>query len=295
MDGKDLPWHLLQSFVACAEHGSLSGAARQTGATQPTLSRHVGELEALVQGRLFRRSRQGLDLTPRGLELIGPAKAMADAAALASAQLSGQTSQEIRTVRLTASRVIATFWVPDLLVEFQANHPNIQVELVASDRTENLLRREADIALRMFRPTQDGLIARHLDDFEIAMLSSEAYLSKYGAPENPADLKDHRLVGMDQDTLLIDGIREFGLDIGPEDFDLRCDDQVTLMHLIARGGGIGFGQARLVERLPDLIALPIEGGSPPVLPLWLTSHASLNTNQAVRLLFDFLADRLKRS
>ncbi len=294
MNIKDLPWHLLQTFMACVDQGSLSAAAQTLGLSQPTLSRQVRELEAKVQGRLFVRSRQGLSLTPLGLELAEPARAMADAAARVSARLSGLSEEKTATVRLTASQYMATFWLPEILVAFQVRHPHIQVELVANDQTSNLHRREADIALRMFRPTQEGLITRHLGDIDICMLTTEAYLAEHGISEHPEGLRLHRLVGDDQNSNIIDGLREFGLIFGPEDFDLRCDDQVTALHLIAAGGGIGFGQAKLAAKMPGIVALPIGEGAPS-LPLWLTAHEELRSNRAVRLLYDFLAEQLNRA
>ena len=291
MNRSALPWHLLQSFLSCLDQGSLSAAAARLNLSQPTLSRHIRELEALIQGRLFVRSRQGLQLTALGLELVEPARAMADAAAQISARLSGAGAETRASVRVTASQYMATFWLPEILVAFQARHPHIQIELVANDQTHNLLRREADIAVRMFRPTQDSLITRHLGHIDLCMLTTRAYLATRTPPQTPEDLRAHRLIGDDQRTLIIDGLRAYGLRFGPDDFALRCDDQVTALHLIAAGGGIGFGQARLAERFPNLIALPIGDGAPK-LPLWLTAHEDLRSNRAVRRLYDFLAERL---
>ena len=154
-------WTLTRSFLAVAETGSLSAAARQLGLSQPTLGRHVADLEAQLGMPLFQRAPRGLIPTTAALNLLPHARAMRDAAARLHLAAAGQTETLAGTVRLTASRIVAHYILPAIIAELRQAEPGIEVELVATDATENLLFHEADIALRMYRPTQLDIVALH--------------------------------------------------------------------------------------------------------------------------------------
>ncbi len=287
MNTEPLPWHLLQSFAAISAAGSLSAAAQSMGSSQPTLSRHLAQLEERLGARLFFRTPAGLTLTPEGETVQQRAEAMAQAAAELS--FTGAATQQVSgTVRLTASQIAATYLLPPLLTALQGAHPAITLEVVASDRTENLLRREADLAVRMYRPTQGDLIAKKVAELPLGIFAARSYVAAHGMPERVEDLAAHRLIGYDRSTLLIDGMRAAGVKADRSLFSFRSDDQVVCWSMMRAGLGIGFGLRAVGAADPELVEIP----SPlPMghLPVWLTAHQELRMSPRVRICFDHLA------
>ena len=260
------------------------------GSSQPTLSRHIAQLEADLGLRLFDRDQRGMVLTARGADLLEHAQAMADAAARFGPENTKRSAGG--TVRITASRVVAHFTLPSILTDIRKAYPEIEIELVASDSTENLLRREADIALRMYRPTQNDVITRHVADTALGAYASHGYIARRGLPERLEDIPQHDIVGYDRSTLIIDGFRARGLALDRGAFGLRCDDQVACWQLVLAGGGIGFTQCAVGDAEPKVRRL---FGPEPVgtLPIWLTAHPDLRRVPRVRCVFDALADALQ--
>ena len=218
MNTPSIPWHLLQSFVAISEAGSLSAGAARSGTSQPTLSRHLAQLEELLGARLFFRSAAGLTLTPEGATVQAHAQTMDEAAAQLS--FAGAQAQDISgTVRITASQIAASYLLPPLLVGLRTKHPALSLEVVASDQSDNLLRREADLAVRMYRPTQNDLIAKKVADLPMGIFAARSYLARCGLPDSPENLSGHTVIGYDRSTLIIDGIAD-GHDSEPQLFRL---------------------------------------------------------------------------
>lgn len=243
-------WSQIQSFAAVAEHGSLSAAARAQNSSQPTLSRHIAQLEATLGTRLFDRSSGGMVLTDEGTDLLAHATTMANAAARFGADRDGHGKNIAGTVRLTASRVVANFILPPILCDLHATYPGIEIEVVASDTTENLLRREADIALRMYRPTQPDVIAKHIADLSLGAYAAPSYLEKHGTPETMNDLMHHTIIGYDRSPLIIDGFAQRGFKVARDFFSFRSDDQVLCWRMVVAGYGVGFGQRRIGDADP---------------------------------------------
>lgn len=286
-----LDWSLLHSFLAVAETGSLSAAARATGASQPTLGRHIRALEGQLGVTLFHRTATGLEPSDAALPLIEAARDMAAQAARLARLAAGQAEGLAGTVRLTASRVVSMYLLPPVLARLRIAEPTIQVELVPSDTSENLLYNAADIALRMYRPEQLDIVARHVADLPIGLFAAPGYLDRRGRPQTADDLRHHDFVGYDRDERMVRVMRSMGMDVDRGFFPLRCDDQVVHWQLVRKGCGIGGMQVgiaagdRAVERvLPDL---PL-----PALPLWLAAPDSLRRNPRVRRVWDFLAEAL---
>ncbi len=289
----ELDLNLIRSFVAVAETGSLSGAARRLKASQPTLGRHVGELERSLGVTLFRRGRTGFELTEAGMSLFERAKAVADAAnAFARAAL-GATERVAGTVRITASEIVSAYVLPPIAARLAVAEPDIEVEIVASNRVENMLRRDADIAVRMVAPAQLDLIARKVADLPLAACAATSYLERRGRPKSPDDLLDHDLVGLDRGSDLIDGFAALGVEIDRHAFRLRTDDHVVSWEAVRAGNGIGFAQLSLIHRDPSVEALLPELKLP-ILPMWLAMHRDVRTSARIRRVADFLHDELKR-
>ncbi|MDG5496286.1 LysR family transcriptional regulator [Niveispirillum sp. BGYR6] len=288
---KDIDWALLRSFLAVVETGSLSAAALRSATTQPTLSRHIRELERLLGVLLFTRSARGLQPTEAALRLIDDARAMGQAAQRLGFKAQGQAQTLRGTVRLTASVIVANLLLPSLIVALRQAEPLIQVEIVASDTIQNLLHRDADIAIRMVAPTQQALIARKLGDTPIGLFASRDYAARHGLPETVQDLAAHTLLGFDRSDMIIRLAAENGLSLAREDFALRCDDQMLYWHLLLAGAGLGFAQHLLARRQPDLLPVPLPLRCPS-LPVWLVMQEDVRTNPRIRRVADFLGNAL---
>lgn len=284
-------WALWRSFSAVITNGSLSAAARELGISQPTVGRHIETLEADLGLPLFERSLTGLKPNTTALRIHEPV-AQAQAALAEAAMLAEGAQDDLGgTVRITASAVISNYVLPELLLPVREQYPRIALEIVPSDSAENLLLREADIAIRMFRPTQLELITRHLGNLPIVAAAHRRYLDRRGTPATIAELTDHDLIGLDRSDAIIAHARRLGFPLTRENFQLRADDQPLMWEMIGAGLGIGFAQENLVKTNPDLVALPLDLAIPP-LEVWLTTHRELFTSHRIRAIYDALADGL---
>jgi DNA-binding transcriptional LysR family regulator len=284
-------WSLWRSFGAVVEAGSLSAAARKLGLSQPTLGRHIETLEAAVGVPLFERTLQGFRPTDTALRMFEPVAAAQRALSEAELMAEGSNAALGGTVRITASTVISNYVLPRMLAAIRVRFPSVALELVPSDSAENLLLREADIAVRMFRPTQLELITRSLGTIPIVGCAHATYVERRGAPASLADLGGHDLVGFDRDDLIIATSRAMGFPLAREDFNMRCDSQTAWWELIKAGLGIGFAQAPLVAGAPGMVRLFGEVAFPP-LEVWLTTHRELFTSRRIRAIYDALAEHL---
>ncbi|MEL6966037.1 MAG: LysR family transcriptional regulator [Pseudomonadota bacterium] len=287
-----MDWSLLQTLVLVAEHGSLSAAAKASHRSQPTLSRHIAQLEDALGGRVFLRHSTGLELTALGEKVLKQAGAMADAAGGLATLSVAPASAMSGTVRITASEMVSTFLLPDLLTAFHGQEPGIELEVVASDETDNLLRREADIALRMYRPQHLDLIAQKIGDFSLGAYASTDYIQRRGKPDSTAALLTHDVIGYDRSPLILQGLKQAGLSVEPSFFKFRSDNQVACWMMVLAGFGIGFNQCAIGD--PDPRVERIETEKPiGSLPLWLTAHPDVKRSARVRRVYDFLADALR--
>jgi DNA-binding transcriptional LysR family regulator len=291
MDMRTFDWSLIRSFLAIVDAGSLMGAARRLGAHQPTLSRHVAELEAQLGVPLFERTGRGVTPTAAALAIVDAARQMESGADGLARSLAAQRSATSGSVRITASEVLATWLLPPLLVQLRLAEPGIQVDLVASNQQSNLLRREADIAVRMVRPEQASLVRRKLGEVPIVAAAHARYLARAGTPRRPEELLQHQLLGADRDETILRGFAAMGYPVRREDFAVRTDNQVTYGQLLVAGAGIGFVAAYCLKRWPDVQPLlPMLRISP--LPCWLAVHREIRASRVVRRVYDFLAETL---
>jgi DNA-binding transcriptional LysR family regulator len=287
----DPDWSLWRSFSAVVEQGSLSAAARKLGLSQPTLGRHIEALEQALGVSLFERTLSGLKPTDIALRLYEPVtgaqRALAEAAIIAE----GTSTALEGTVRITSSTVTAHYILPPLLRDLRATFPQIAIELVPSDSVENLLLREADIAVRMFRPTQLELIAKKLGDSPIICCAHETYLGKRGTPVAIEDLYDHDLIGFDRSEVMIEAAKRIGFPLTRDDFIIRSDSQTAVWELAKAGLGISFAQSVLVAETPGMVALLPQLKVPP-LEVWLATHRELFTSRRIRAIYDRLGELL---
>jgi len=285
-------WSLVQAFLAVAEEGSLSAAARALGASQPTLGRQIRTIEQQLQAQLFIRRSRGLALTETGAALMAPARAMRDAMHEISLAAAGRSVQIEGTVRITASTMTSLFHLPEIIADIRRAEPAISIEIVPSDATSNLLFREADIAVRMYRPTQLDLVTQHVGDLELVLCAAKSYLERVGPLTGPEDFDRHDFVGFDTSTAIIDGFKSAGIDVTRDFFKTRCDDHSTFLALIRAGCGVGFSQAKIVAEDLELVAIETDYPIPP-LPIWLTAHEAMRETPRIRRVWDMLVDGLK--
>jgi DNA-binding transcriptional LysR family regulator len=287
-------WSLIRSFLSALDQGSLLGAARVLHLSQPTVGRHIVELESQLGVSLFERTGRGLVPTAMALQLAGAARSMEAGALQLSRTLSGAQTQPGGTVRITASVPVAVYLMPQLLVALRMAQPDIQVELVSSNEVSNLLRREADIAVRMVRPEQASLIGRKLGEVRLGAYAHRSYLARSGALLAAKDLLQHDLIGSDTDTAILQGFQNMGFPATREAFALRSDDLIVQWQAVRAGLGVGFCPDYMARTDPDVLrVLPRILNIPPI-PMWLAVHREIRTSQRIRATFDYLADALPR-
>lgn len=286
-------WNRARSFLVTAEEGSYSAAARALGIAQPTIGRQVTALEEELGVTLFERVGRGLELTPTGLELVEHVRVMSDAAIRVSRVAAGQSVSLEGPVLISAGEVMAAHTLPPIVAEIRAKHPGIRIHIVATNQSSDLGRREADIAIRNYRPKQPGLVTRKVRDDEGYLYATPAYLASIGDPTTPAELSRAEFVAFDETDAFMDGLNAMGLSVGPESFPWVCANQHVQWALVTQGSGVGVMMAeigdaepRVRRALPDL-AFPV--------PTWLTSHREVRTSRRVRVVFDMLAEGLSSS
>lgn len=285
---KSFDWNLVRSFLAALDHGSLLAAARALGSTQPTLGRHIAELEAQWGVVLFERTGRGLVPTADAQRLAGAARTMEGSADALARQLSAGDGEEAGSVRLSASQPVACHLLPPLLAQMRLALPQVQVELVVSNAVSNLLRREADIALRMVQPEQATVVARRIGKVGLGACAHREYLARRGVPNEPADLLQHALIAGDRDESILEGFHRLGVPATRESFVLRTDDLLAQWQAVRAGLGIGFVSDYLLRSDPQVLPVLPSLKVPP-LPLWLVVHREIRSNRRIRAVYDFLA------
>lgn len=289
----DMPsWDLLRTFLAVIDHGSLSAAARELGITQPTAGRHISELEAATGHSLFLRSSAGLLPNEQAEALIPHARAMAYSAAALARTASGMAGQISGSVRISASEIVGVELLPEIIADLQERHPKLEVELSATDQVEDLLKRQADIAVRMTDPKQDALLVKHVGMIELGFHATRSYLERHGTPEDVAALAGHRLVGFDRQMPYIRALADRFPDAATTRFTFRADSNLAQFAAIRAGCGIGLCQVNLARRHQDLVRVLPEFRLP--LPTWVAMHEDMKSMPRCRVTFDALVRGLQR-
>ncbi len=291
--GVEPSWDHYRSFLAVIRAASLSGAARALGTTQPTVGRHIDALEAATGLPLFVRSRHGLTPTEGALHLVPHAETMAAAAAAMARAATGEAEEARGTVRLTVSDIIGVEILPAIIRQFRRDHPAITIELALTNRTEDLLRREADLAIRMMRPTQEALVARKIGDVPILLYAHKSYVKKQGVPETFDQTPNHTLIGPDTDAGILNAVETAGLKNARAAITLKSDSDLAQLAMVRAGCGIGGMQKQLAVRDRDMVPVLHEVFQIS-LEMWLVMHEDLRSSRRVRLLYDHLALHLAR-
>ncbi|OBV39885.1 LysR family transcriptional regulator [Janthinobacterium psychrotolerans] len=289
---KNIAWEYYRSLLAVLNHGSLSAAARALGITQPTAGRHIAALEQELGVALFTRSQQGLLPTDTALALRPHAQAMAHTASLMERAAANAGEGVAGVVRISASEVVGVEVLPPILARLRERHPALVVELVLSNQVQDLLRREADIAVRMVRPRQERLVMRKVGVIEVGLFAHRDYLVRHGEPVQVADLANHALIGYDTPSALVRSADGNWQAFSRDRFALCCDSDLAQLALIRAGAGIGGCQTLLAAKdpalrrvLPDAFTLPLE--------TWVTMHEDLRASLGCRAAFDALVAGLQ--
>ena len=291
MANADPDWTLIRSFVAVAREGTLTGAARALGTTQPTVGRHLRQLEERAGDALFDRrgtclvpTQRALDLLPWAERVAGEVTALGRALALPVADLSGP-------VRITTSEVFGVHLLPALIAPLIEAHPGLTVEIAASDAVADLVRRDADLAVRFTRPRQPDLLARRVGECGIGLYASRAYLDRAGRPERLADLARHAIVASADAAEVMAFARAHGIDPAGTPMPARSDGTLVRMAMVRAGLGIGplhtwlaAGDGAIERVLPEVVVR--------TLPIWLVAHGDLSRSRRLRAVFDHLAAAL---
>ena len=286
-----IDWERQRSFLAVISEGSLSAAARRIGVAQPTVRRRIEELEAEIGTPLFTRSPGGLLPTAQAQALAGHVRAMALAAEAFVRSASAEAREIAGRVRISASDVVAIEVLPPILAALTRRYPALVIELSPNNRNEDVLRREADVAVRMVPPQQEALIAQRIGAIQLGFHATADYLAVRGTPRSLDEAREHVLIGVEHDTPALRALQALGLPIARDDFTFRSDSDLAQLAAIRAGVGIGICQVPigvrdgLVRLLPDAVAFELE--------TWVVCHEDLRGVARVRAVFDALVAGLR--
>jgi len=290
-NGVKFDWNHAKAFLITAEEGSLSAAARVLGAAQPTLGRQVSAFEEELGIVLFQRVGRGLALTEAGLELLDHVRAMGDAANRVSLTALGQSQSIEGIVRISASEVYAAYLLPPIIARLRREQPGIEVEIVASHSTSDLRRREADIAIRNFRPTEPDLIARKIRDVPAQLYATPEYLDRIGNPKLPFDLRNAEFINITSGDAFMHGLNRMGLDLTKANFPIMTENYLVMWEYVKRGLGIGVLDAHIGDAEPAVMHV-LPDLEPLMFPIWLVAHREISTSLRIRTVFDLLVSEL---
>ncbi len=285
-------WTRVRAFLVTAEEGSFSAAGRALGMAQPTVGRQVAALEEELDVSLFERVGHGLALTSTGLSLLEHAREMGEAATRLALAAAGQSLSLDGIVVISASQITATYTLPPIIARIRELHPGIEVEIVATNEASDLARREADIAIRSFRPTQPDLFARKVKDGSARLYASPRYLEKVGNPTTAEELSRAQFLGFNRGDALIKGLGALGLSLTAENFPVITGSQLVQWELAKRGVGVCI----MVEEIGDaepLVRRALADFPPFPVATWLTTHRELSTSRRMRVVFDLLLEGLQ--
>lgn len=283
-------WNLAKTFLAVADEGSLSAAARVLGQTQPTVSRQIAALEDSLSVTLFERTGRSVELTHSGIELLDHVRAMATGANMVSLAASGQSQSIEGQVRITASELMSAYILPPILQDLNNQAPSLGIDVIADNGVRDLVRREADIAIRHVRPDQPNLLMRRVRDETMRFYASPAYLQIRGQPTK-ADMSSHQIISfVDQDRML-DYLLPIGLNLTRTNFRLSSSSQLVALEMARRGLGMIIAPDWIAQGLTDFVHV-LDEVEPFSIPTWLVTHSEMKTSRRIRLVFDHLVDKL---
>lgn len=281
-------WEWYRTFLNVLETGSLSAAGRAMGLTQPTVGRHIDSLETALALKLFTRSFDGFAPTDAALELKPYATGVAATAAALRRVASSHGSGVRGTVRLTASEIIGVEVLPPILAALRHKHPELIIELVLSNKVDDLLHREADIAVRMVRPTQQALLAKRVGGIGLGLYARKDYLRRHGIPESMDALSGHAIIGFDHETLFIRKLQEQFPIFSRAALAFRANSDLAQLAAIRAGFGIGVCQVALAAKDKRLVRI-LKSKFSLTMDTWVAMHEDLRESPRCATTFAALA------
>lgn len=286
-------WEWYRTFLAVLETGSLSGAGRAMGISQPTAGRHIDGLESALGLRLFTRSSDGFSPTSAAYEIAPYAVNLAAMSAALLRKASEGNAHVKGTVRLTVSEVIGVEVLPPILSALRNQHPELVVEMILSNQVDDLLRRDADIAVRMHRPTQNALIARHVGGIEVGLYAHRSYLEIHGIPNSLEDLVSHALIGFDRESAFIRGFLKQFPAFARLGLAFRADSELAQLAAMRAGFGIGVCQSAVADRDTALIRV-VPSAFSVHMDTWVAMHEDLRSSARCQVIFNAIAEGLRK-
>jgi DNA-binding transcriptional LysR family regulator len=289
MDWKSVKfdWNRARAFLVTAEEGSLAAAARALDMNQPTLGRQVAALEKELGVDLFNRGGRGLELTPNGMKLVEHVRAMGDAANRFSLSATGQSHVVEGNICITSTELLATFVLPPMIQKLRQVEPGIEIEIISTNDESNLNRREADIAIRTFRPSQLELIVKKLHDVKGHLYAATTYLERLGNPKSFAELNSANFIDFEKSGRLLTLLNSRGFELGTHNFPVVTRNHVVQWELVKLGVAISALPEMVGDPEPLVERLVIPGFAPIEAELWIVTHQELRTNRRVRTVFDY--------
>ncbi len=288
---KSFDWNQARAFLATAEEGSLSAAARSLGQRQPTLSRQVAALEEDLGVMLFERIGRRLKLTRPGVELLEHFRAMDVAANLAAMAASGQSQDIQGQINIASTDTMATYHLPKVLRKLRSVAPSITVNVITSNEVQDLMRREADISIRHARPDQPDLVCRKIGEMSAQLYASRGYIKAFGQPETAADVANADFIGFGGAEPILSVLTSRRLPLTESNFKLSCASGTAYLAMVREGLGIGVFETETASTMSDLFPV-LPDIAPFPIPVWLVTHRELHTSRRIRLVFDLLAENL---
>lgn len=285
-----LDWSVLRDFIAVAETGSFSKAAKRLHLSQPTLSRRIAALEEQLKGHLFQRTPKGLLLTDAGENVLAGARRVEEEALAIERQADAAQQTLTGIVRISVTEGLGAVWLPERIAAFHDAYPGVCVEMLVDNRAANLVRREADIAIRMFRPDQPDLIAKRVGEVVMGLYGSGSYFERHGKPERISHLKEHYLVGFDE-TMAHNNpaVQRLETYFAHERIVHRSSSFIGQLNATRAGIGLGVHDCFLADREPALQRIfPREFNHR--VETWLVTHSDMRRSARIRAVYDFIAD-----
>lgn len=286
-------WNRARAFLVTAEEGSLAAAARALDMTQPTLGRQVAALEKEIGVDLFNRIGRGLELTPNGMKLVEHVRAMGDAANQFSLSATGKSDIIEGNICITTTEVLATFILPPMIQKLRQSEPGIEIEIISTNDASNLNRREADIAIRSFRPSQQDLIVKKLFDAKGHLYAAISYLQRLGNPSSIAELNNANYIDIEKSGHLLSLLNAQGFNLSSDNFPVVTKSHIVLWELVKHGVAISGMLEEIGDNEPLVERVIVPGLMPITAKVWIVTHKELRSNRRVRRVFDFLVSEFE--
>jgi DNA-binding transcriptional LysR family regulator len=285
-------WDDVRFFLAVARAGSLSGAARVLGVGHVTVGRRIALLEKRLGVTVLQRTPDGFDVTSAGEAILRRCIVMENAALDLERAAAGRDSLAVGSIRLTATEALAHRVIAPAIAELRKNHPDLRVDLAVGVRSLDIARREADLAVRVGRPSGSGLVCRKLGEVGYSLYASRCYLAKHGTPQRGEGLAGHDLITF---TGAPAATSPFFMNESLDEarIALRCDNPLIQLQTAANGIGIAELACFLGDDCADLVR--IWPGEPPALrSVWLVLHEDLRRSARIRVVSSLIGDTFRR-